>query len=103
MSMKRSKQANRFPRYREVEGPSWLATRKVEEKTYDWQAQVAGQPENVFHPYDPQKAFQAEELILHPKFGRGIVTKVDGKRLDVLFQDGPRKLVHAGQPVALRS
>ena len=96
MSMKRSKQVSRYPRHREAEGPSWVSLRKVEQKTYDWQTQVAGQPESAFLVYNPAQGFKAEALIVHPKFGRGIVTRVDGKRLDVLFQDGPRKLVHAG-------
>ncbi len=94
--MKRSKQVSRYPRHRDAEGPSWVSMRKVEQKTYDWQSQVADQPENLFLNYDPAQSFRHEALIIHLKFGRGIVTRVDGKRLDVLFQDGPRKLVHAG-------
>ncbi|MEZ4408665.1 MAG: hypothetical protein R3A52_19660 [Polyangiales bacterium] len=30
----------------------------------------------------------------HPKFGKGLVVAVDGGRIDVLFEEGVKKLVH---------
>ena len=34
-------------------------------------------------------------LILHSKFGKGLVLGVEGPRIEVLFQDGKKKLGHA--------
>ena len=31
---------------------------------------------------------------MHAKFGKGIVVDVEPSRVEVLFQDGPKKLAH---------
>ena len=35
------------------------------------------------------------DLIQHPKFGKGLVLVVEATRIEVLFQDGKKKLGHA--------
>ena len=35
------------------------------------------------------------QLLVHPKFGKGVVLGVEGQRIEVLFEDGPKKLGHA--------
>ena len=34
-------------------------------------------------------------LIKHSKFGKGLVIGVDGARIEVLFEDGTKKLAHS--------
>ncbi len=42
----------------------------------------------------PQQALAKEALVIHAKFGKGIVVDVEPSRVEVLFQDGPKKLAH---------
>ena len=42
------------------------------------------------------EAFQPGEEVVHPKFGRGIVEKTDGKIIQVSFRDGSLKKLAAG-------
>lgn len=97
MSIKRTKHYSRTPRERDNDEPeSMFSLRpKAVEKQWDWATQVAGQPDAAFAAYSAKAAFNEAALLLHPVFGKGIVTAVDGKRIEVLFQDGRRKLVHA--------
>ncbi len=97
MSIKRTKHYSRVPRERDSDEPeSMFSLRpKAVEKQWDWAQQVGGQPDTAFTAYSAKTAFNESALLLHPVFGKGIVTAVDGKRIEVLFQDGRRKLVHA--------
>jgi hypothetical protein len=47
--------------------------------------------------YSAKETFAVGELVDHPKFGRGSVTSVDTKRIEVEFSDGTRALVHAAK------
>ena len=42
------------------------------------------------------EAFQPGEEVVHPKFGRGVVEKTDGKIIQVSFRDGSLKKLAAG-------
>jgi hypothetical protein len=97
MSIKRTKHYSRVPRERDSDESESLFPLKPKavEKQWDWAAQVGGQPDTAFTAYSAKTAFNESALLLHPVFGKGIVTAVDGKRIEVLFQDGRRKLVHA--------
>jgi hypothetical protein len=99
MSIKRTKQVTRGGRFRDAEpgstGLFGAAKPKAEEQVWNWQEQVGAKPDDAFVPYAQTNTFQKEALILHPTFGKGIVTGVDGKRISVLFQDGVKKLGHA--------
>lgn len=47
-------------------------------------------------PYGADQAFAIDDLLVHPGLGLGIVTKVRGGKVDVLFRSGGEKtLVHA--------
>ena len=37
------------------------------------------------------------QLITHPKFGKGVVTDVEPSRVEILFQEGKKKLGHGAQ------
>jgi hypothetical protein len=98
MSMKRSKEVTRG-RAREVDGGFW--DKKEPERVYSWETDVSAHPDSAFVAYTPQQRFAKDVLLTHAKFGKGIVTDVDGGKIDVLFQEGPKKLTHglAGGPV----
>src|SRR5262245_23367782 len=89
MSMKRTKQATkgRGPSSRELETSPLFATKKDETK-WSWKDHVEGQPDSAFQAYSLATTFARGALLSHPKFGRGVVTGVDDKRIDVLFEEG---------------
>ncbi len=94
MSMKRSKQRNagtgRKPGA-EDELPPW-AKPPAPEPTW---ADVEAKPEESFVPFALSSHYAKGTFISHPKFGKGVVLDVEGPRIEVLFQDGKKKLGHA--------
>jgi hypothetical protein len=91
MSIKRSKElSSRSPRERDAD-----ALAKAADKKWNWTKDVATQPEESFQRYATTGKFTKETYLLHSKFGRGVVTNVEGAHIDVLFEDGVRKLLHA--------
>ena len=47
-------------------------------------------------PYDPAHTYRAGQSMTHPTFGPGEVTAVvEPRKIDVLFSDRMRRLVHA--------
>lgn len=90
MSMKRSKPVTRRSR---SSADSKLGAKKAEAK-FDWDEHVANAPDAHFVTYSLNSKFERSQLIEHSKFGRGIVTNVDGARIEVLFQEGTKKLSH---------
>lgn len=61
-----------------------------------WDDAVAGQPDASFQSYDPAARYAPGGLVLHTKFGKGLVVDVEPGKVTLLFQDGLKKLVHAG-------
>ncbi|HKP72590.1 MAG TPA: hypothetical protein VJT82_06610 [Pyrinomonadaceae bacterium] len=46
--------------------------------------------------YDPKRTYRTGQTMLHPSFGEGEVTSVvEPRKIDVLFTDRLRRLVHA--------
>jgi hypothetical protein len=92
MSMKRSKQrSGGSSRSSSSEDDAWA---KPPEPEPEW-AEVDSRPEDKFLPFAMSTKFAKGDLIKHPKFGKGIVLGVEGTRIEVLFQDGKKKLGHA--------
>ena len=61
----------------------------------DWQQAVAGKERSSFSPYSIGGRFTPQQLISHKKFGDGVVMAlVEDQKINVLFQDGPRILIH---------
>ena len=58
-------------------------------------AEVEGKPEESFVPFAMSSKYAKGDLIQHPKFGKGLVLTVEPTRIEVLFQDGKKKLGHA--------
>jgi hypothetical protein len=93
MSMKRSKQrSSGSGRYTtDEDSPAWS---KPAEPDPSW-SEVDAKPDASFVPFAMSSRYAKGDLILHPKFGKGLVLVVEGTRIEVLFQDGKKKLGHA--------
>lgn len=46
-------------------------------------------------PYDRARTYRPGQTLLHPTFGAGEVTAVDSEKIDVLFSDRVRRLIHS--------
>jgi len=74
------------------------AERAEREQVAAWEHAIAGKPSAAFKPYRITTILGAGELVRHPKFGDGVVSRViDRGKVEVLFKDGPRTMAH-GQP-----
>jgi hypothetical protein len=95
MSMKRSKQrssgSSRFSSG-DDESEAWAKPAGPEPT---WAADVESKPDESFVPFALSSRYAKGDLILHSKFGRGLVLDVEATRIEVLFQDGKKKLGHA--------
>jgi len=94
MSIKRSKQRS-FGGRETDEPETGLGSKKVEPPKV-WADEVHGKDDAAFAPYAMTARFVKGALLAHSKFGKGVVVHVEGPRLEVLFEDGVKKLGHAG-------
>jgi hypothetical protein len=63
-----------------------------------WDAAVVGKNPEAFTAYPSHEPWSVGELLDHPKFGHGVVTKVaDSLRMEILFRDGTRTLTQGQQ------
>ncbi len=93
--MKRTKQyARRGPSSREMAHSPLFSTKKDDGQKFSWKEHVQGAPEDAFVDYALATRYERGALLRHPKFGRGIVVGVEDKRIDVLFEEGSKKLGH---------
>jgi len=90
MSMKRTKQRT-GAKDKDVETDFW-AKPAAPEKT--WEEAVEGKEDDAFTPYAMSARFTKGQLLVHTKFGKGVVTDVEPGRVEILFQDGKKKLGH---------
>ena len=94
MSIKRSKQRSSGSGRgsgNDDDSPSWA---KPEGPEPSW-ADVDAKPEDSFVPFAMSSRYVKGDLILHAKFGKGLVLGVEPTRIEVLFQDGKKKLGHS--------
>lgn len=91
MSMKRAKQRT-GGREKDIETDFW---KKPTEPEKTWEEHVADKPDDAFVPYSLSEKFALGQLILHSKFGKGVIVDVEGQRVEILFQEGKKKLGHA--------
>jgi len=94
MSIKRTKQRSSGGRRRSGD-QSWFGGDKQADREKSWAEDVASQPDSAFVPYALSGHFPKDTLIAHATFGKGLVLKVDGARVEVLFESGMKKLGHA--------
>ena len=90
MSMKRTKQRSGG---RETDNGTDFWAKPVEpEKT--WTEMTEGKEDEAFTAYSMSARFTKGQLLTHPKFGKGVVVDVEASRVEILFQDGKKKLGH---------
>jgi hypothetical protein len=92
MSMKRVKQRT-FGSGKDDENDPW-AKPKVADPT--WEQATEGKADDAFTAYAMTAKFAKGQLLHHVKFGKGLVLDTTGTSVEVLFQDGKKKLGHAG-------
>jgi hypothetical protein len=94
MSMKRSRsKSSGSGRQGGDDDSNYFAKPQDPEKS--WAQQMEGKEDGAFVPYSLATRFAKGQLVTHPKFGKGIVVHVEGARIEVLFEEGPKKLGHA--------
>jgi hypothetical protein len=91
MSMKRSKQRTSGPSRHGGDDDAWA---KPPEPEPTW-AEIEGKPDDSFVPFVLSSRYAKGDLIRHPKFGKGMVITAEPTRIEVVFQDGKKKLGHA--------
>lgn len=91
MSMKRTKQRSTGGRDKDTETNFWD---KPTEPEKTWEESVDGKAETDFTPYNLGERFNKGQLVLHSKFGKGVVVDVEPARVEILFQEGKKKLGH---------
>ena len=75
------------------EESSYFAKPKEPEKT--WAEHLEGKDDSSYVMYSMASRFTKGMLVVHTKFGKGVVVGVEPQRIEVLFEDGPKKLGHA--------
>ena len=68
---------------------------EAEQKERAWKEALVGRMEDPAAAYRTTARFAPGDLVEHTKFGRGLVRRVDGGKIEVLFKDGARLLAHA--------
>jgi hypothetical protein len=91
MSMKRTKQRGAGSRGNDTEVDFWA---KPVEPEKSWNEQTDGKPDDAFAPYVLSQRYAKGQLVSHSKFGKGVVVDADAVRVEILFQDGKKKLGH---------
>jgi hypothetical protein len=72
--------------------PEERAKRARERK---WQKTVGDRADANLVPYAASHTFAPDDLLAHPTLGPGLVIRVvDGSKVEVLFRDGTRTLIH---------
>jgi hypothetical protein len=90
--MKRSKARGTGDRRDEDNGTDFWAKPVPEE--LPWEKAVEGQADAAFAPYALTTRYAKGQLVSHAKFGRGVVVDAEASRVEILFQDGKKKLGH---------
>jgi hypothetical protein len=94
MSMKRARAKSAGSgRSAGEEESSYFSKPKEPEKT--WAEATEGKEDGAYVLYSMASRFTKGQLVIHAKFGKGVVIGVETQRIEVLFEDGPKKLGHA--------
>jgi hypothetical protein len=76
-------------------GPT-KAEQERTQREQSWEKAVSGKSPRDFKPYRVSGTFQSGELVRHPKFGDGVVTRIaDAHKVEILFKDEARTLAQA--------
>ncbi len=94
MSIKRAKQRTFGANQEDESNRNYFAKPKEPDK--NWEEHTTGKDDSAFQPYAFTSRFAMGALIAHSKFGKGVVVGIDATNVDVLFQEGVKKLGHGG-------
>jgi hypothetical protein len=73
-----------------------VAKKEPDKRVSQYQALVRGRTEGASRPYSTATRFAVGELVSHATFGLGVVTgERDTIKIDILFADGPKVLLHS--------
>jgi hypothetical protein len=92
MSIKRSKQRSYGSGRDKGDEDDYFAKPKDPELT--WEQHMEGKNDGDFVPYAMSSRFTKGQLVTHTKFGKGVVVSVDATNVQILFQEGTKKLGH---------
>ena len=59
-----------------------------------WKKALATHEDKPAVPYRATERFAVDQVVEHSKFGRGIIKRVEGSKVEVLFQSGAKLLAH---------
>ena len=59
-----------------------------------WETLLRGRDPATAKPYATTSRFKVNEMIAHPTFGVGTITAERDAKIEVVFRDGPRVLIH---------
>ena len=91
MSMKRTKQRGTGGRDKDTDTDFWA---KPSEPEKSWEQHVDGKSDDTYTQYTLSARYTKGQLVVHTKFGKGVVVDADAARVEILFQDGKKKLGH---------
>lgn len=75
------------------------AAAKVSKLEVAWDDAFKGKDVTKARKYSPKEPFKVEDVVNHPTFGLGLVVAVRDEKIDVVFKQGEKTLVHAkGSP-----
>ncbi|MBX3212239.1 MAG: hypothetical protein KF850_09415 [Labilithrix sp.] len=94
MSMKRTKSRSAGGRDKDNETDFWAKPAAPERS---WEELTDGKPDDAFAAYVLSERYAKGQLVQHAKFGKGVVTDADASRVEILFQEGKKKLGHGQQ------
>jgi transposase-like protein len=64
--------------------------------TFKSSTSTAPRPKQAGSPYDQTRTYRTGQTMMHPTYGQGEVTSVvDSNKIDVLFADRMRRLIHS--------
>lgn len=92
MSIKRAKQRTFGSNKDSDDSDDYFAKPKEPEKT--WEQHMEGKGDADFAPYAMTNRYAKGQLVTHSKFGKGVVVGVDATNVQILFQEGTKKLGH---------
>ncbi len=92
---KKKKTTTRKTTRKSVAATKAAAFKAEEERRAAWEDATTGRGADDFTGYSIAGLFEPGQLLRHKKFGDGVVAEiVEGGKMQVLFEDGPRMLVY---------
>lgn len=78
-----------------VKKPAGRATISATTIMREWHEATNNREPSEYTPYAMTSTFEPGQLVMHPKFGEGLVREtIAPHKLSVVFKDGPKMLVH---------